>query len=132
VTANSSLSCGDDPYSFSDPTSLAVRAEHPLLFAPSYKWSCLPKLIAADSYMAYWNDTIFTNATAMYELTPTNYSIDGCLSCSGVLDVGREVQLRIKHWGYAYKISNDTKWADRAWLELQVRLPCGFLRMAER
>lgn len=70
--------------------------------------------------MSYWNDTIFTNATKFYETNPTNYSIDGCLSCSGVLDVAREVQLKIKHWGYAYKISNDTKWADRAWRELEV------------
>lgn len=37
-----------------------------------------------------------------------------------MLDVAREVQLRIKHWGYAYKLSNDTKWVDRAWLELTV------------
>lgn len=70
--------------------------------------------------MSYWNDTIFTNATKFYETNPTNYSIDGCLSCSGVLDVAREVQLKIKHWGYAYKLSNDTKWADRAWRELEV------------
>lgn len=54
-------------------------------------------------------------------MAPTVYAIDGGLSGSGVLDVAREVQLRIKHWGYAYKLSNDTKWVDRAWQELQVR-----------
>lgn len=70
--------------------------------------------------MSYWNETIFANATKFYEDNPTNYSIDGCPSCSGVLDVAREVQLKIKHWGYAYKLSNDTKWADRAWRELEV------------
>ncbi|ORY74549.1 chondroitin AC/alginate lyase [Leucosporidium creatinivorum] len=118
-TTNDSLSCGSDPYSFGTSDSLTVRKEHPLLFAPSYKWECLPKLIAQDSYMSYWNDTIFANATKFYDTNPTNYSIDGCLSCSGVLDVAREVQLKIKHWGYAYKISNDTKWADRAWRELE-------------
>ncbi|KAM0750669.1 hypothetical protein T439DRAFT_289176 [Meredithblackwellia eburnea MCA 4105] len=119
VIASSALSCGSDPYQFSNPASLTVRAEHPLLFAPKYKWDCLPKQIAADSYMASWNATIFANATKFYDMAPTQYVEDGGLSGSGVLDVAREVQLRIKHWGYAYKISNDTKWVDRAWLELQ-------------
>ena len=97
-----------------------MRTDHPLLFAPSYKWACLPKLIAADSYMSSWNATIFLNATKFYAMDPTAYVEDGGLTGSGVLDVAREVQLRIKHWGYAYKMSNDTKWVDRAWLELQV------------
>lgn len=48
-------------------------------------------------------------------------SIDGGLGGSGVLDVAREVQLRIKHWGYAYQMTNDTKWVDRCWLEVLVR-----------
>ena len=115
-TTNSSLSCGSDPYTAS---GLNVRPDHPLLLAPSYKWSCLPNLIAQDSYMSYWNSTIFTNATKYYNMDPTPYDIDGGLSASGVLDVARQVQLKIRHWGYAYKMSNDTKWADRAWLELQ-------------
>lgn len=36
-----------------------------------------------------------------------------------MLDPAREIQLRIKHWGYAWRMTNDTKWSDRAWLELQ-------------
>ncbi|CEQ40577.1 SPOSA6832_02215, partial [Sporobolomyces salmonicolor] len=117
VIANSSLSCGSDPYTGASLTN--IRNEHPLLIAPSYKWECLSKQIAGDSYMSYWNDTIFQNATIYYNDPPTNYSIDGCLSCSGVLDVARQVQLKIKHYAYAYKLSNDTKWVDRTWLELQ-------------
>lgn len=118
-TVNAALSCGDDPYSFAG--GLAVRQEHPLLFAPAYKWTCLQqKLIGADGHMSSWNATIFANATKFYNLPPTTYSIDGGLSGSGVLDVAREVQLRIKHWGYAYQISGDTKWADRTWQEIVV------------
>ncbi|KAL8278292.1 hypothetical protein RQP46_009324 [Phenoliferia psychrophenolica] len=118
-STNSALSCGTDPYSF-DTSSLTVRTDHPRLFAPSYKWQCLPKLVRGDAYMSSWNDTIFTNATKFLGMSPTNYTEDGGLSGSGVLDVAREVQLRIKHWGYAWKMSNDTKWADRAWQELVV------------
>lgn len=77
TAANSALSCGADPYQFSDPTSLAVRKEHPLLFAPAYKWQCLPKQIAADPYMKYWNDTIFLNATKFYNYPrPTTRSME--------------------------------------------------------
>ncbi|GAA5880284.1 hypothetical protein JCM1840_007115, partial [Sporobolomyces johnsonii] len=117
VISNASLSCGSDPYTNASLTN--IRNEHPLLIAPAYKWECLSKQIAGDSYMSYWNDTIFQNATIYYNDPPTNYSIDGCLSCSGVLDVARQVQLKIKHYAYAYKLSNDTKWVDRTWLELQ-------------
>ena len=53
-TANEALSCGDDPYNFGSGNAVNIRDEHPRLFAPSYKWQCLPKQIAADSYMAYW------------------------------------------------------------------------------
>ncbi|KAM0751042.1 hypothetical protein T439DRAFT_288209, partial [Meredithblackwellia eburnea MCA 4105] len=119
VLANSSLAC-TDTYSFTDTASLTVRNEHPLLFAPSYKWECLrTKTIAQDSYLSFWNETIFVNASKFYDMSPVNYTEDGGLSGSGVLDVARQVQLRIKHWGYAWKMTNDTKWVDRAWLELQ-------------
>lgn len=118
---NAALSCGADPYAFSNTGGpLSVRKEHPLLFAPAYKWACLPKLIAADSHMRQWNATIFRNATAFAALSPVAYVEDGGLTGSGVLDPAREVQLRIKHWGYAYQISKDTKWVDRAWQELVV------------
>lgn len=120
MIANAALSCGDDPFDFGTP-DLTVRTEHPLLFAPAYKWTCLEKLTKADSYMSRWNATIFVNAIKFYEMQPTTYETDGGLSGSGVLDVAREVQLRMKHWGYAWKMSNDTKWVDRAWQELVVR-----------
>ncbi|GAA5829964.1 hypothetical protein JCM11251_007950 [Rhodosporidiobolus azoricus] len=117
VLSNSSLSCGSDPVTGQSLSS--PRTDHPMLIAPSYRWECLPKLIEADSYMKYWNETIFANATRYYDMSPTNYSIDGGLGGSGVLDPAREVQLRIKHWAYAYRMSNDTKWVDRTWREVQ-------------
>lgn len=115
---DASYTC-DDPYSFTDTSSLTVRDEHPLLIAPSYKWDCIKGQIADNHYLSFWNDTIFANASVYYDYSPTNYSIDGGLTGSGVLDVAREVQLRIKHFGYAWRMSNDTKWVDRAWTELQ-------------
>lgn len=120
VSNNASLGWGTDPNAPTANGLNNVRQDHPRLFAPAYKWARLPALIAADPYMAAWNKTIFDNATAFYNMAPTNYSIDGGYSGSGVLDVAREVQLRIKHWAYAYRMSNDTKWVDRTWREVVV------------
>lgn len=49
------------------------------------------------------------------------YVADGGLSGSGILDVSRQVKERIKAWSYAYRMTNDSSWAERAWTELFVR-----------
>ncbi|GAA6035855.1 hypothetical protein JCM8097_005739 [Rhodosporidiobolus ruineniae] len=118
ILANSSLTCDTDS---TDGISLtSPRTEHPYLVATKTRWDCLPKLIAADSYMSYWNDTIMANATKFYDMDPTAYVEDGGLTGSGVLDPAREVQLRIKHWAYAWKLTGDVKWVNRTWDEVYV------------
>jgi hypothetical protein len=87
------------------------------MIAPSYKWNALPALIAQDAYLKNWNATIFQNASTYYSLPPVQYFMDGS---SGILDNARAVKMRIKLFSYAYRMSNDTKWVDRAWAELQV------------
>jgi hypothetical protein len=104
------------------PSTSSIRA-HPRLIAPKYKWDALTSLIANDPYLASWNATIFANASTNYDAAPQPYTEDGGLSGSGILDPAREIKLRIKNWAYAYKMSSDTRWADRAWTELNVRLP---------
>ncbi|GAA6008345.1 uncharacterized protein JCM10292_005541 [Rhodotorula paludigena] len=117
-TSNSSLACTAD-----DTSSISLdspKTTHPLLIATENRWSCLPSLIEADSYMSYWNDTVFQNASRFYDTDTPAYIPDGGLGGSGVLDIAREVQLRIKHWAYAYKLSGDVRWVNRTWEELQV------------
>jgi hypothetical protein len=107
-----------DPFTFSsNPSPTALRTDRPRLIAPKYKWEALPKLIAQDAYLQSWNDTIFGNATAYYSLPPVVYHLDGS---SGILDNAREVKMRIKAFAYVYRMTNDTKWVDRAWVEIQV------------
>ncbi|ORY74548.1 chondroitin AC/alginate lyase [Leucosporidium creatinivorum] len=118
ILSDKSVACQADPYSFTNTSSLAVRNEHPLLIAPSYKWDCLMTQIPNDVYLKSWNETIMSNATVYYNYAVTNYTEDGGLTGSGVLDPAREVQLRIKHWAYAYRMTNDTKWVERTWTEL--------------
>ncbi|KAI7944604.1 hypothetical protein MJO28_010299 [Puccinia striiformis f. sp. tritici] len=117
-SSSANLAWGNDPNA-PDKSGSTVRQDHPRLFAPTYKWDRLPALIQVDPYLSSWNTTIFSNATVFYNMEPTNYSIDGGYSGSGVLDVAREVQLRLKYWAYAYRLTKDTKWVDRAWRELQ-------------
>jgi len=114
--ANAQLSWPEDPFRPSSPSPLSVRPERPRLIAPQYKWDALPNLIRSDPYMRGWNDTIFMNATQYMERGVVPYFLDGG---SGILDVAREVKQRIKAFGYAYRISRDTRWSNQAWLELQ-------------
>jgi hypothetical protein len=115
------LSWGDDPTA---PTAvdnwINVRSDHPRLFASKYHWDRLSKLLAHDAYLTSWNETIFERALQFYELPPANYAVDGGFTGNGVLDVARTVQLRVKHWAYAYRLSHDMKWVDRTWEELVV------------
>lgn len=50
-------------------------------------------------------------------MPPVAYVVDGA---SGILDVSRQVKMRLKAFSYVYRMTNDTKWVDRAWSELQV------------
>lgn len=74
-------------------------------------------MIAHDPYLQYWNETIFGNATTYYPLPPVVYHLDGG---NGILDNSREIKMRLKAFSYVYRMTNDTKWVDRAWAELQV------------
>ena len=94
-----------------------MRPDRPRLIAPAYKWQALPALIQNDPYLQGWNDTIFGNATTYHSLPPVVYFMDGD---SGILDNARNVKMRIKAFAYVYRMTNDTKWVDRAWAELQV------------
>lgn len=95
------------------------RTDRPRLIAPAYKWAALPALIKNDPYLKGWNDTIFGNATDYFSLQPVVYHMDGD---SGILDNAREIKMRIKAFAYVYRMTNDTKWVDRAWAEIQASL----------
>ncbi|CRG86076.1 hypothetical protein PISL3812_03079 [Talaromyces islandicus] len=101
-------------------SSISIRAQHPKIFAPMYKWHRLPFLIQQDPYLRKWNESIFQQADMYYGMPTVQYLPDGGLNGSGILDCARQIQLRVKHWAYAYRMSNDTRWASRTWEELLV------------
>lgn len=115
-TSNSQLAWPQDPFQPTNPSPEAVRSDRPRLIAPAYKWAALPNLIASDPYLSGWNASIFNNATQYYNLPPVVYHMD---FSSGILDNAREIKMRIKAFSYVYRMTNDTKWVDRTWTELQ-------------
>ncbi|KAF9270054.1 hypothetical protein L218DRAFT_849595 [Marasmius fiardii PR-910] len=115
-SSNKALAWPDDPFQPSNPDPLTVRPDRPRLIAPAYKWAALPDLIKNDPYLKGWNDTIFLNATTWLNMDPVKYFMDGD---SGILDNAREIKARIKAFAYVYRMTNDTKWVDRTWLEVK-------------
>ncbi|KAI5124148.1 hypothetical protein M0805_000958 [Coniferiporia weirii] len=105
-----------DPFQPSAPSPSQVRSDRPRLIAPAYKWQALPTLIANDPYLSEWNNTIFGNASQWNAMPPVPYFMDGD---SGILDVCRQVKERVKAFAYVYRMTNDSAWVDRCWLELQ-------------
>ncbi|KAI0031486.1 chondroitin AC/alginate lyase [Vararia minispora EC-137] len=107
-----------DPFQPSSPSVTTVRTDRPRLIAPAYKWQNLPSRIAADPYLKGWNDTIFSNASDYSQLSLVAYILDGGPTGNGLLDAARQVKQRIKVYSYAYRMTNNTKWADLAWGEI--------------
>ncbi|KAL1410604.1 hypothetical protein Q8F55_004621 [Vanrija albida] len=96
----------------------SIRA-HPRIIAPKYKWDALKNgLIAGDPYLSFWNATIVANATSYLGGETVRYAEDGGLTGSGILDVSREIKLRIKNLGYAWQITGNHAFVDQAWAEL--------------
>ncbi|KAF7308532.1 hypothetical protein HMN09_00702300 [Mycena chlorophos] len=119
-TLNSALSAWPaDPFQPSNPSVTNLRPDRPRLIAPAHKWAALPNLIATDPYYHLWNATIFENATIWDAMVPVPYVNDGGTSGNGILDVARQIKQRVKAFSYAYRMTNDTHWADRCWEELQ-------------
>ncbi|KAI0785065.1 chondroitin AC/alginate lyase [Abortiporus biennis] len=123
ATSNAAIAWPADPFQPSNPSPTSVRPDRPRLIAPAYKWQALPQLIQSDPYLKQWNATIFGNATSYYPLPPVVYHMDGD---SGILDNAREVKMRVKAFAYVYRMTNDTKWVDRTWQELQNAVSTNF------
>ncbi|KAK7892304.1 hypothetical protein LTR67_007400 [Exophiala xenobiotica] len=99
--------------------ALSVVEEHPRLFASGAQWDGLEAQISNNKYLQQWNKTIFDQANELYAESVIPYPDDCDVSVGCTLEVARYIQLRVKHWAYAYILTNDTKWVDRTWEELQ-------------
>ncbi|CAE6463452.1 unnamed protein product, partial [Rhizoctonia solani] len=115
-TRASTSSWPEDSFKPSNPSATSVRPDRPRIIAPAYKWTALRTLVQSEPYLKGWNDTIFNNAQTYHDEPVKAYFMDGG---NGVLDIAREIKMRVKAWAYVYRMTNDTKWVDRTWQELQ-------------
>ncbi|KIY70298.1 hypothetical protein CYLTODRAFT_392271 [Cylindrobasidium torrendii FP15055 ss-10] len=115
-TVNSQLAWPKDTFAPSSPAPTSVREDRPRLFAPKQKWDALPDFIKQDPYMKSWDKTIQDYANSLLDQGPVAYYMDGD---SGILDISREVKQRVKALSYTYRMTTDTKFVDRVYLELQ-------------
>ncbi|KZV83151.1 hypothetical protein EXIGLDRAFT_777848 [Exidia glandulosa HHB12029] len=118
ATAGASAAWPAETFTPSNPSPLTVRPDRPRIIAPKYKWDALPDLIEKDPYMKAFHNQILKNASAYWSLPVVKYVEDGGLTGSGILDVSREIKMRIKAYAYAYRMEQDSKWLDAAWKEL--------------
>ncbi|PVI03407.1 hypothetical protein DM02DRAFT_640692 [Periconia macrospinosa] len=96
-----------------------VRTSHPRLFATAEQWHGLPAHIMREPYLSLWNQSIFDKAQALYQKPPIIINSSLRSRGSGILDEARQVQLRLKHWAYAYRMTKQIRWKDRIWEEIR-------------
>jgi hypothetical protein len=100
--------------------AITVTNSHPRLFGTQARWNTRTSEIASDAYLSRWNISVFDRAAASYVQEPLSYPGKVPLDGNGALDVARELQQRIKHWAYVFRMSGDVRWKDRVWNELLV------------
>jgi len=99
-----------------DLTNLSQSHPRLLVSAPRFAW--LQSTLAAGSVPqlnTWW--TSIDNAAVALETTPVNtYTLD---STGDILNVSRSVLTRMYQLSLAYRLTGNTNFAERAWLELQ-------------
>ncbi|KAH7104948.1 chondroitin AC/alginate lyase [Auriculariales sp. MPI-PUGE-AT-0066] len=113
--ASASAAWPTETFAPASPQATNLRPDRPRIIAPKYKWDALPELIQKDAYLKAFNDRIIANGTQYRTMPVVKRVVDGG---SGILDISREIKMRIKVWAYAYRSTGDTKWLDSMWREL--------------
>lgn len=100
----------------SDLKEKSVNKQHPRLYADSNTLDNLKQLLENnDTYITRWFTNVKGNADSILTQPPKEYEIPDGLR---LLEVSREVLSRATSLGMAYKLTGDTKYAERLWVEL--------------
>jgi hypothetical protein len=93
-----------------------LKPGHPRLLADQSTWNSLPQRIAGDAKLKPIADGVRAEADKMLTQEPSKYEIpDG----KRLLNTSRRVLTRSKALGMAYRLTNDAKYLDRLWQELE-------------
>ena len=94
-----------------------LAQSHPRLFATAERFAWLQAQVTNNptGQPAQWYASIYASATNLFNTPPETYTLD---STGDILNVSRAVFTRLYQLGLAWKISGDTNFAERAWIEL--------------
>lgn len=116
------------------PNPLAtLRPEHPRLIATADDWARLKERLAGDSTLASYHEGILTEARALLKAWPVQRKMTG----RRLLAVSRTLVHRITTLGYAWQMTGDRAFAERAEVEMLAAAafrdwnPSHFLDVAE-
>ena len=92
-----------------------LRSEHPRLMANAEDFEALVRLCEADEQAGQWRDRLRRSAEQLIETPPLQYRIpDG----KRLLSVSRAAKDRVLLLSLMYRLTDDARFANRAWLEL--------------
>lgn len=92
-----------------------LRAEHPRLLATKDDFLRLKQVVQDNPVAQKWFRDLLADAEKLREQAPVVYEIpDG----KRLLAVSRRTKQRVLLLGLVYRITEEQKWADRLWLEL--------------
>lgn len=121
------LIAGSMPYTWSQepavpkmqlPDNLlaTLKTVHPRLHATKEEFAALKDKIAGDETLKSWYDETIKRTDAILTEEPSIYIIPDGLR---LLSTSRRVLGRILNLGFAYRMTGDAKYAERAWKELE-------------
>jgi hypothetical protein len=93
-----------------------LKKEHPRLHAGSADFAALKQRIASDETLKKWYDGVKSDGERILGQEPSIYVIPDGLR---LLGTSRRVLDRITTLGFLYQIEGDSKYAERAWKELE-------------
>ena len=89
--------------------------EHPRILARADDWERIRNDLEHDQYLQKWYSVVLRTSNGLLNEPPVKYEI---LDGKRLLEVSRVVKRRIENLGVAWKLSGDTKYAERAYEEL--------------
>lgn len=93
-----------------------LKSGHPRLHASASDFAALKARIVSDETLKPWYDDVKNRGDRILDESPSIYEIPDGLR---LLNTSRRVVSRIYTLGFLYQITGDSKYAERAWKELE-------------
>ena len=99
----------------------ARNEQHPRILATASDWERIRNNIKTDSEFATWHKKVMGQADTKLNTPVEYYHYE---SQENLLQVARRFKEKMIYWGYAWKVTGDRKYVDRAWEE--IKAVCSF------